>query len=413
MESIPEIAERISQKIEAKGVTVDREKVTTKLNLLVSEFGIPVLEAERTVTNELIREYNLGGRSPSAPEYTEIKDLIPGEWVTIEGKIVSLSDPPSQAIAQSGVIADSTGAIQFVVWTKANAPQLLERQWYRFEAAVVDEYRGAPNIKVHSGTNVVSLEDDRSLMPVIQTVAGLKPGVGSIRAKMIQEWEPRHERMLQAGLLGDETGTIKFVLWKDGERERLEHDTVYSIYYATIDEYNGRLSLNLTTAMYLPEEGDIEVPDGTVAMSGAIVHLGSGSGLIKRCPVEGCNRALSRQNYCPVHEIQSAFRYDLRITGVLDDGLLTRNILIQREIAEKLSGISLDDAIEIAENNPLGFDDVFIRMRNAVIGRYVSCSGSDIDRTFLVKQCNPVTCGTSDHAELLNRAGSGKERDLA
>jgi replication factor A1 len=396
MESIPEIVERISQKIEAKGVTVDREKVTTKLNLLVREFGIPVLEAERTVTNELIREYNLGGRSPSAPEYTEIKDLIPGEWVTIEG-----------------VIADSTGAIQFVVWTKANAPQLLERQWYRFEAAVVDEYRGAPNIKVHSGTNVVSLEDDRSLMPVIQTIAGLKPGVGSIRAKMIQEWEPRHERMLQAGLLGDETGTIKFVLWKDGERERLEPDTVYSIYYATIDEYNGRLSLNLNTAMYLPEEGDIEVYNGTVAMSGAIVHLGSGSGLIKRCPVEGCNRALSRQNYCPVHEIQSAFRYDLRITGVLDDGLLTRNILIQREITEKLSGMSLDDAIEIAENNPLGFDDVFIRMRNAVIGRYVSCLGSDIDGTFLVKQCNPSTCGTSDHAELLNRAGSGKERDLA
>ena len=410
MEPIPEVAERISRKIESEGVSVDREKVTKKLQLLVSEFAIPVEEAERTVFNELVREYNLGSSSPQKPEHIEIRNLAPGEWVTVEGKIVSLSQPPSEAVAQGGIIADSTGAVQFVVWAKAGAPVLEERRWYRFEAAVVDEYRGAPNLKIHSGTKISLLEDDRALVPSIQPIAELKPGVGSVRAKIVQEWEPRHERMLQTGLLGDETGIIKFVLWKDGEKEKLEPGVVYSIYYASVDEFMGRLSLNLSTAMYLAEEGDITVHDGSVSITGAFVHLGSGSGLIKRCPVEGCNRALSRQNYCPVHEIQNKFRYDLRITGVIDDGQAARNVLIQRETSEQLSGMTLDEAIEVAENNPLGFDDVFLKMRNAIIGRYVSCSGSDIDGTLLVKECRKIRCDPSRHLELINRAGSaGKE----
>jgi replication factor A1 len=409
MEPIPEVAERISRKIESEGVSVDREKVIKKLQLLISEFAIPVEEAERTVFNELVREYNLGSSSPQKPEHIEIRDLAPGEWVTVEGKIVSLSQLPTQAVAQSGIIADSSGAVQFVVWAKAGAPVLEERRWYRFEAAVVDEYRGAPSLKIHSGTKISLLEDDRALVPSIQPIAELKPGVGSVRAKIVQEWEPRHERMLQTGLLGDESGIIKFVLWKDGEKEKLEPGVVYSIYYASVDEFMGRLSLNLSTAMYLPEEGDITVHDGSITLSGAFVHLGSGSGLIKRCPVEGCNRALSRQNYCPVHEIQTKFRYDLRITGVIDDGRTARNVLIQRENSEQLSGMSLDEAIEVAENNPLGFDDVFLKMRNAIIGRYIRCSGSDIDGTLLIKECKKLRCDPSRHVELINRAASAQK----
>jgi len=64
------------------GVTVDREKVVSKLKLLVSEFGIPVEEAERTVTNELMREYNLtgpGSQSGNDSELKEISDCQPDE----------------------------------------------------------------------------------------------------------------------------------------------------------------------------------------------------------------------------------------------------------------------------------------------------------------------------------------------
>jgi replication factor A1 len=155
----------------------------------------------------------------------------------------------------------------------------------------------------------------------------------------------------------------------------------------------------------MQEDADIAVSGGETVTRGAIVHIAPGSGIIKRCPVEGCNRALSRQNYCPVHEIQPKFIYDLRIKGWLDDGKKTYNILLQRDVVESLTGIALDAAKEIAENNPLGMDEVFLRMRDIVLGRYVVCHGREIDSRVLVNKCERVTFQSGEHAALLNRAG--------
>jgi replication factor A1 len=97
--------------------------------------------------------------------------------------------------------------------------------------------------------------------------------------------------------------------------------------------------------------------------------------------------------------------YDLRIKGWLDDGGRTYNILLRREVVESLTGITLDAAREIAENNPLGMDEVFLRMRDAVLGRYITCRGREIDNRLLVNTCERVKFESSEHAALLNRAG--------
>ena len=403
--NLSEVTERISQKLETKGVEPDREKIESRLRRLVEEFGVNVTEAERTVTSDLAREYDLTGFGSNSTELRPINEIAPGDWVTIEGKIVSLTPSFSPSIAQNGIIADSSGAIRFVTWTRANAPAMEFGHWYRIESAVVDEYKNVPNLKIHSGTTITQMEQDIPLLPSITPIAELKPGVGSVRAKVVQDWEPSHERMLQVGLLGDETDTIKYVIWKEEGKERLELDAVYNIFYASVEEYNGRLSLTLNTAMYIEDEGDIEVGRSETEVEGALVHVASGSGLIKRCPVEGCNRALSRQNYCPVHEIQPEFRYDLRLKAVLDDGMRARNVLMQREVVEELAGITLDEAVEVAENNPLGMDEIFYRVRNAVLGRYYTCSGSEFAGRLLVNSCTPVTFKPEELATLLNRAG--------
>ena len=223
---------------------------------------------------------------------------------------------------------------------------------------------------------------------------------------MIQEWDATHDRMLQSGLLGDETGTVKFVIWKEQGKEKLVVGSVYSIFYAQVDEFNERLSLNITGATIMQEEGDIATATGGDAeIRGAIVHVAPGSGIIKRCPVEGCNRALSRQNYCPIHEIQPKFVYDLRIKGWLDDGEKTHNLLLKRDVVEALTGINLDQAKEIAENNPLGMDEVFLQMREKVLGRYVTCKGREIENRLLVNTCERMHFESGEHAKLLNRAG--------
>jgi len=407
-----EAAERISRKFSKDGQPADPKKIEGKLRRLVQEFGVQPSEAERSVTNELAKEYNVplagsgsGGRSGGGTEEKTIARAAPGEWVTFEGKVVALSAPASPAIAQSGIIADESGAIRFVAWAKANAPAMTEGSWYRIESAVVDEYKGVPNLKIHSGTTIKEIGEDRALIPTPVPIKDLHPGIGGVRAKVIQEWDASHERMLQSGLLGDETGTIKFVMWKEPGKEKLAVGSVYNIFYAQVDEFNGRLSLNLNTATIMQEDADIPVSGGESAVRGSIVHIAPGSGIIKRCPVEGCNRALSRQNYCPVHEIQPNFVYDLRIKGWLDDGEKTHNILLQRDVVESLTGIGLDAAKEIAENNPLGMDEVFLRMRDEVLGRYVICHGREIDNRILVNKCERVKFESGEHAALLNRAG--------
>ena len=109
-----------------------------------------------------------------------------------------------------------------------------------------------------------------------------------MRAKVIQEWDVTHDRMLQSGLLGDETGTIKFIIWKEQGKEKLVPGSVYSVFYAQADEFNERLSLNITGATIMQEEGDIATATGSDAeVKGAIVHIAPGSGIIKRCPVAG------------------------------------------------------------------------------------------------------------------------------
>ena len=406
-------AERISVKIGQKGQSVDKKKIEAKLRRLVEEFGVQPAEAERSVTNELAKEFNLtgigtgsgGGGVAGAKEDRFIADVAPGEWVTIEGKVVSILSPPSPSIAQSGIIADSTGAIRFVAWAKANAPKMQEGSWYRIESAVVDEFKGVANVKIHSGTTIKPIVEDRALIPSVVKIAELKPGIGSVRVKVVQEWEAAHERMLQSGILGDESGTVKFVIWKDEGKEKLNVGSVYTIFHALVEEFNGRISLNLTTAKCMQDEGDIAVSGGDTVVRGTIVHIAPGSGLIKRCPVDGCNRALSRQNYCPVHEIQPKFVYDLRIKGWLDDGKKTYNMLLQRDVVESLTGMNLDAAKELAENNPLGMDEVFLRMRDAVLGRYVVCRGREIDNRLLVRACERIKMETGEHTALLNRAG--------
>jgi replication factor A1 len=407
------VAERISQKILQKGKNVDQKQIEAKLRLLVDEFGVQPAEAERTVISELGREYQVQGLAGAVEsDRHAIAELVPEEWVTVEGKVVGLSAPNSPSIAQTGIIADASGAIRFVVWAKAGAPRLEQGRWYRVESAVVDSFRNAPNLKIHSGTTVTPIETDKPLLPSVVSVAELKPGVASVRVKMVQEWEARSERILQTGLVGDPTGTIKFTIWKEEGKEPLTSDTVYDIYYATVDEYNGRLSLVLNSGTVVPDEGaELEIGAGGQVYGGAIVHVGQGSGLVKRCPVEGCNRVLSRQNYCPIHEIQPEFRYDLRIKAVLDDGVTTKNILMQRETTEEVAGLPLDEAVELAENSPLGMDEVFLRVQSAVMGRYLDCRGREMDTTVLVTAAERHPYDPAALAALIDRAGG--ERDEA
>ena len=626
---IQQITDRISHKLESKGVSPDRQSITDKLSSYINEFGVVPYEAERKVLSDQMRlfdipEDDVSSAPSSVPEggVYSLSDIQPGEWVTVEVKVVSLQTPSSPSISQTGVLADSSGAVRFVVFSKASEiPPLELEQWYRIESAVVDSFREVPSLKLHSGSRVTPITDDRSLMPappvslseltpgvaasvqvkfveewearsdrILQTglvadgsgkmkfilwkdegrekltlgsvynifyasvdtfggrlsltlnsgvwmededteiavpvvapapkgdlpvtsvrdlhvgyvtvqvkfveewesrsermlqtgllgdetgrikfvlwkddtkeklvpgkvyliknakvaeyngrlslslnsaeysvvdgaddmvVQGAAPssplpvtnirdlsvGFASLHVKFVEEWESRSERMLQTGLLGDETGRIKFVLWKDDTKEKLEPGRVYHITNAKVDEYNGRLSVVLNSAVYEADDPAADIAVGTVldSYAGTIVQISGGSGLVKRCPVEGCNRVLSRQNFCPIHEIQNNYNYDLRIKAVLDDGQKAYNVLMGREVTEALTGMTMDQAIDLASESPLGLEEVQAQFTEKLCGRYVRCFGNDFEGRILVKSAEFIHLDPSVTAELMNRAGS-------
>lgn len=520
---IQQITDRISQKLESNGVSPDRQSIADKLKIYINEYGVVAYEAERKVLADQLRLYDIPADDQPAAPLPEggvyaLADIQPNEWVTVEVKVVSLQPPNSPAISQTGVLADSSGAVRFVVFSKAGEiPELELEHWYRIESAVVDSFRDVANLKIHSGSRVMPFEDDRSLMPaepallsdvragvaasvqvkfveewetrsdrMLQTglladvqgnkmkfvlweepgkeklklgsvynifyasvdafngrlsltlnsgvwmededadipvavvtpkpgeelpvtaVRDLLVGYASVRVKFVEEWESRSDRMLQTGLVGDETGRIKFVVWKDGVREKLLPGHVYLIKNAKVDEYNGRLSLGLNSATYTADEPEADIAVGSAldAYAGTIVQVSGGSGLVKRCTEPGCGRVLSRQNFCPIHEVQQSYQYDLRIKAVVDDGRKAYNVLIGREVTEILTGMTMDQAISLASESPLGLEEIQAQFIERLCGRYVRCCGNDFEGRVIVKSAEFMQPDPAATADLLNRTGA-------
>ncbi|APE94588.1 replication factor A [Halodesulfurarchaeum formicicum] len=206
----------------------------------------------------------------------------------------------------------------------------------------------------------------------------------SLTAQVVELWEPRSDAVGQVGLLGDASGTIKFTAWAKSDLESLEEGEVYRLDNVVTDEYQGRYSvkLNKTTEITHLEE-EIEVGNNDTTMEGALVDIQSGSGLIKRCPVEDCTRVL-QNGRCSEHgDVEGEF--DLRIKGVLDDGREVQDVIFDREMTESLTGIDLDEAKQMAQD-ALDTTVVVDEMEDTLLGRYYSVTGPVMGRYLLANE---------------------------
>ena len=202
-----------------------------------------------------------------------------------------------------------------------------------------------------------------------------------LTAKVVELWEPRSDSVAQVGLLGDETGTIKFTKWAKSDLPELSEGAVYRLGNVVTDEYEGRYSVKLNRTTTIEElEEDIEVGDNDIEVEGALVDIQSGSGLIKRCPEEDCTRVL-QNGRCSEHgEVEGEF--DLRIKGVLDDGAEVHEVLFDEEGTENLTGISLEEAKDMAMD-ALDTSVVAEEMRGSVLGGYYRVAGPRFNRYVL------------------------------
>jgi replication factor A1 len=392
------------------------DEIEERLDTLVNEYRVPAEEARRSVVSHYLEEAGLEREDIRGESESRTIGSVdaPEQWIDLTAKVIELWEPRSESVAQVGLLGDETGTIKFTKWSKSDLPALEEGGTYHLGNVVTDEYQERFSVKLNRTTEIEETEEEIEVdAPESERGANEEIELAAIdtdeqwidvTAKVTELWEPRSESISQVGLLGDESGTAKFVSFGTSELPELEEDAVYRLENVVTDEYQGDFSvkLNRTTGIERIEE-ELEVGDNTVESEGVLVDIQHGSGLIKRCPEADCTRVL-QNGRCREHgEVNGEF--DLRIKGVLDDGKSVQETIFDREATEQVGDISLEEAKEMAMD-ALDTTVVADEISERILGRYYRVSGPTLGRYLLVNGMERIADPAADPEELLIKARS-------
>ncbi len=229
----------------------------------------------------------------------------------------------------------------------------------------------------------VSREQLAMEAPLVKIADIKSPGQWvSLKAKVVQLWDSSSPNVSQVGLIGDETGIIKFVVWAKANKPPVEEGKCYLFANVVTDSFGGRLQVNVNRNSRIEEiDEDIQLPPKELEIVGALIAIQQNSGLIKRCKL--CNRVLTK-GVCPIHGQTESYD-DLRVKGVIDDGENYYEVILNEENVRDLTGIGLEEAKEIAMEN-LDRTAVLSELKNRLLGRYYRLKGMRGQRYLLVSE---------------------------
>ena len=389
-----ELVDQIKARLRDQKIDVPDEEIASRLKKLIEDFRVPEGEARRSVLNYFFKEHGIVPQARAGSEKVRIAEIKEaGRWVDLEVKVLDLWEPAAETISQTGLVGDSSGSMKFVKWAKSDLPNLELGKSYLLKKVVTDEFQGRLSVKLNRTSQIEPLDVDVEAKPASQAAQPVKvveinePGQWvDLTVKVAQLWEANSDAISQSGLVGDDTGTIKFVKWAKADLPELEEGKSYLLKNLVTDEFQGRFSVKLNrTSQIVPLDEDVEIGSVAAEFSGALVDVQKGSGLIKRCPV--CKRSLAK-GVCSEHgKVEGA--YDLRIKAVLDDGRRVQDVLINRETTERLVNLTLEEAKQMAME-ALDHEVVRSMIESKLMGRYFSVTGPRIDRYLLVETINEV-----------------------
>jgi replication factor A1 len=403
-----ELVDQISARLRDQKIEVPEEEISARLKMLIEDFRVPEGEARRSVLNFFLKEHGVMPLARASSEKVKIADIASsGRWVDLEVKILDLWEPANETISQTGLIGDGSGSMKFVKWAKSGLPDLVLGKSYLLKKVVTDEFQGRFSVKLNRTSQIEPLELDVEAKAGPRSAEQVKiieidePGRWvDLKVKVVQLWEANSDAISQSGLIGDETGSIKFVKWVKADLPNMEEGKSYYLKNLVTDEFQGRFSVKLNrTSQIEPLETEIEVGSQAAEFSGALVDVQKGSGLIKRCPI--CKRSLAK-GICSEHgKVEGT--YDLRIKAVMDDGRRVQDVLINRETTERLVGLTLEDAKQMAME---ALDHEVVRgvIENKLMGRYFIVTGPRVDRYILVETINEAPSVAVADADELIRA---------
>lgn len=172
---------------------VDEEEVEQNVRLMIDEYNIAGSEVENAVLNkvadnhEVTKDELVGGsdreevsEEDMEPEEVNLEDIDEeGEWVAVEAMVRDLWDTKSDQVYQKGLLADETGTVGFVSWSKSDPETMVEGEHYRIENAVTDysEESGYYSLMVNSNTDIEFVEKEPEEVTGVAVALGYDSGL--------------------------------------------------------------------------------------------------------------------------------------------------------------------------------------------------------------------------------------------
>ncbi|MFA5312638.1 MAG: hypothetical protein WC375_04855, partial [Methanomassiliicoccales archaeon] len=351
-EIAPHVKE-IARVLEGK---VEESKIEEELENYLNVYRVSLDTAKRSVVKGFGGDPNALNRSGGGQ--MKVADIKGGEAsvdilvkvITVNPKEIPASDgKPARQIVY-GIIADESGSMAYTVWDPQRF-QMKPGDVVMLRNCYTHEYNGRVDLTLGNRATLEQMSKD-SLQNIEMSapapssaggpakVAELVDGMNSVsitgRIVSVERREVPTEdgtKVVFSGIFEDETGRVQYSAWHDFElrpKEIVRISRGYVKAWKGVPKFNfgEKATVARLTLDDVPDLGsgklkprtilDIEHIGGATdaLVSGTIIDVKEGSGLIRRCPQ--CKRVVQK-GACRIHgKVDGA--PDLRVKAVLDDG---------------------------------------------------------------------------------------------
>lgn len=197
---------------------------------------------------------------------------------------------------------------------------------------------------------------------------------GDARVTVVDKWESKSDAVAQKGLIDDGHETRVYTVWSRGTDNIPEFEEGQSYQFnSAVGSYNEEMEsfevqLNKSSSVTELDE-ELETSRGEIEFTGAFVGTQGKSGLVFRDTETG--EVVESKN------VDNPTEHDLRLILALDNGEEVYRAHFDQELTEELTGITMDEAKEIAMDSMDRTAVINQEMLPELIGRYVNVVGEN------------------------------------